>query len=104
MNIKVNSAGYGISIIYEAENVKIEEQISETIYALKEDGKKDYKQRTGEDITDSSMKMFINLLDDIIYQRKRDFDSSELIERLFEKLPQDKAEELVKKLLNDYDI
>lgn len=103
MEIKAESKSYGIDIIIEAENVKIVEDISESIYALKEDGKKDFNKRLGKDITDSYMQTFVNLLNDIAYYREADFDSTYLIETLFEKMPQEKAELLFKSLNDKYE-
>jgi hypothetical protein len=102
MKITVDSRYYGTSVIVEAENVKIEEDISESIYAKKEDGNPDFLKRLGRDITDEAMKQYVTLLDDIVYYRKADYDTSDLILRLFEKLPDDKCQEVLKTLMNDY--
>jgi len=46
----------------------------------------------------------VNVLEDIIYYREREFDSSNLIEKLFEKLPQEPAGKLLVKLNRYYAI
>jgi hypothetical protein len=40
----------------------------------------------------------------MIYYREAEFDSSSLIERLFEKLPQEVANKLLVKLKRDYEV
>ena len=46
----------------------------------------------------------LSVLDDMIYYREAEFDSSSLIERLFEKLPQEAANKLLVKLKRDYEV
>lgn len=102
MNITVDKKYYGTNIIVEADNVKIEEDISETIYGKTEDGKRDFKKRLGDDITNDGMKQFTTVMEDIVYYRNAPYDSSSLIERLFEKLPDNKQQELLKTLIRQY--
>lgn len=102
MTITVENKYFGTIVIVEAENVKIEEDISETIYGKKEDGKPDFMKRLGKDITNEAMKQFVALMDDIIYYREADYDTTDLIIKLFEKLPDDKRQELLKTLMKDY--
>ena len=98
-----NSHGF-TEVIFEAENVKVVEDISETIYALKEDGKKDINKRLGKDITEDAMSQFVRFMDDLVYYREKEFDSSDLVERLVEKLPEEKRQELLKKLFSYHEI
>ena len=100
ITLKASYAGY--DIIFKSENVIVTEDIEERIYPVSEDGKVDYKSRPLRDISDNALNQFVALLDDIIYYRKRDFNSSDLIEKLFEKLPEDSANKLFAKLKNDY--
>lgn len=102
MKITVDNRYYGTNVVVEAENVKIEEDISETIYGKKEDGKPDFMKRLGKDITNEAMKQYVALMDDIIYYREADYDTTDLIVKLFEKLPDNKQQELLKKLMRDY--
>ena len=103
MEINIKSSYGSIDVVIEAENVKINECISKSIYAKKEDGKTDFNKRLGEDITDENMEVFTRLLNDIAYYRKADYDTTDLIETLFEKMPQEKAELLFKNLNKKYE-
>lgn len=104
MEIKVKHKYSDTDIVIKADNVNIEERLSETIYELKEDGKNDYTKRKGYDITNVAMSQFAEILDDILYYRSRPFDSSTLIENLVAKLPDGKREEVIKSLCTYWDI
>lgn len=54
------------------------------------------------DVSDEAMREFGRVLEDMTYYRTREFDSSSLIETLFEKLPKDKAVELAARLKEQY--
>ena len=92
---------YGFELIIKADNVHIVEDVEERIYGKTEDGKTDFRN-VKRDIKTEVIEQFVSVLDDMIYYRQEEFDSSGLIERLFEKLPQDKVEELLKKLNEQY--
>lgn len=100
MNIEVKGRYGYTDLVFTDENVKVEFSVSEGIY-VEVEGKKDYKQRTGNDITDESLNLLAKPLEDLIYYRKRDFDSSELIKQLFDKLPVERKKELLD-ALNGY--
>ena len=102
MNITLK-ANHGYELIFEAENVKITEDIENRIYSKKEDGKLDFNLSPKRDIKTDALDQFTSVLDDMIYYRKSDFDSSNLIERLFEKLPQEVANGLLVKLRSVYE-
>lgn len=102
MNITLKRS-YGFELIFEAENIKVTEDIEERIYSKTEDGKPDYKVPPKRDIQTSAIEQFVSVLDDMIYCREAEFDSSSLIERLFEKLPSDVAIKLAEKIKRDYD-
>lgn len=93
---------YGFELIFKAENVTIFEDIEERIYGKTEDGKTDYKN-VKRDIKTDIIEQFVSVLDDMIYYREADFDSSSLIERLFEKLPQAVCDKLLVKLKRDFE-
>ena len=103
MNITLKR-NYGFELIFEAENVKVTEDIEERIYSKTEDGKTDYKIPPKRDIQTNAIEQFVSVLEDMIYYREAEFDSSSLIESLFEKLPQDTASKLLVKLKRNYDI
>lgn len=88
---------YGFELIFKAENVNVCEDIEERIYGKTEDGKTDYKN-VKRDVKTDAIEKFVSVLDDMIYYREADFDSSELIKRLFEKLPQEVCDKLLKEL------
>jgi len=103
MEIRIKSTYGSTYVLVDAENVKIEDCISESEYALKEDGKKDFSKRLGDDITDSDMQIFCSLLDDIVYYRRKPFDTSSLIQSLFDKLPEEKKSGVLKYIESAYD-
>jgi len=94
---------HGFELIFEAENVKVTEDIEIREYAKDENGKTIVDFSPKRDIKTDVLHQFVNVLDDMIYYRVAEFDSSGLIERLFEKLPLDLAHELVEKLKRDYE-
>jgi hypothetical protein len=94
---------YGFELIFKAENVNVCEDIEERIYAKTEDGKTDYKTPPKRDVKTEVVEQFVSVLDDMIYYREADFDSSSLIEKLFEKLPQQVVNDLLVKLKRDYE-
>lgn len=87
---------YGFELIFKAENVNVCEDIEERSYGKTEDGKPDYAN-VKRDVKTDVIEQFVSVLEDMIYYRKAEFDSSSLIERLFEKLSPDVAVELSKK-------
>lgn len=103
MEIKVESSYTQTTIVFIADNVKVHECISEGIYAKKEDNKLDYSRRLGKDITDEYMRMFITLMDDIVYYREKEYDSSDLIVNLFSKLPESCQKRLIIELSEEYE-
>lgn len=95
---------YGFELIFKAENVNVAEDIEERIYSKNPDGKTDFSIPPKRDIKDDAMEQVSRLLDDMAEYRQRDFDSSGTIERLFEKLPEEARQVLLKKLIKDYEI
>ena len=92
---------YGFELIFKAKNVNVCEDIEERIYSKTEDGKTDYKN-VKRDVKTDVIEQFVSVLDDMIYYREAEFDSSNLIERLFEKLPQEVCDKLLIKLNSNY--
>lgn len=96
---------YRDNLIITADNVKIEEDVTHNIYAKKEDGKNDYsKILIRDEISEEYLNMFSSVLDEMIYRRKQDYDSSSLIVSLFEKLPEAKQKDIQYKLSIMYPI
>lgn len=102
MNIEIKGSWSGKDIIYSAENVRIEENILERIYEKDENGKTNFSKLKVEDITDEILTQYTSLLDELFFYRKRDFNSSEMIEQAFDKLPEDIQQALLEKLNKDY--
>jgi hypothetical protein len=102
MEISLNTRNYGYFLTIKADNVLIEEDIEQRTYFKTEDGKTDFKKAPIRDVSTDALDQFARLLDDMIHYREARFDSSDLIERLFEKLPKDKADELLKSLVKTY--
>jgi hypothetical protein len=103
MNITLKR-NYGFELIFEAENVRVTEDIESREYPKDKNGKTVINLNPKRDIKTDALEQFVNVLDDIIFFREAEFDSSNLIERLFEKLPSDVAIKLAKKIKRDYDV
>jgi len=95
---------YGYYLVFKAENVNVEEDIEQRIYSKTEDGKTDFSKPPTRDINTGILDQFIRVVDDLIDYRVEKYDSSCLIERLFEKLPDDSIQKLLSKLNRDYEI
>jgi hypothetical protein len=93
---------YGFELIFKAENVCVTEDIEDRIYPKTDDGKTDFRN-VKRDVKTDVIEQFVSVLDDMISYREAKFDSSDLIERLFEKLPNDKIDILLAKLKRDYE-
>nr|DAI89674.1 MAG TPA: hypothetical protein [Caudoviricetes sp.] len=102
MNIEIKGSWSGKDIVYTAENVKIEENVLERIYEKDENGKTNFSKLKVEDITDEALEQFTQLTEELLYYRKRDFDTSELICQAFNKLPQEKIKAILEQLNKDY--
>jgi len=92
-------ARHCFELIIEAENVKIVEDIEERVYIR---GEEKQLIRIEKDILEEPIMDIINVLDEIMYRRVKEIDSSTLIETLFTKLPSNIAHDLVEKLYKDY--
>lgn len=99
ISIKKN---YGIDLIFVAENVNVTEDIESRVYQKNEEGKTDFKN-VKRDVKTEVIEQFVSVLDDMIYYRVEEFNSSDLIERLFEKLPKENIDILLSKLKRDYE-
>jgi hypothetical protein len=101
MTIELN-ARYGYELIIEAENVRLVEDIESREYPKDQNGKIIYNGSPNRDVSTDAIRQFTSVLENMIYYRKADFDSSELIKLLFEKLPDDVAIDLAKWATNEY--
>jgi hypothetical protein len=102
MNIKFKKK-HGYELIFELQNVRVTEDIEERFYGKTGDGKTDYRN-VKRDVKTDAIEQFINVLDDMVYYRQAELDSSSLIERLFEKLPEAIQNKLLAKLKRDYEV
>jgi len=92
-------SGYWLNV--KAENVAIEEDVESRVYTKKE-GKIDYSVPVKRDVKTEALDTFARILDDMVYYREEPYDSSDLIERLVDKLPGGKVGELIRKLQNTH--
>ena len=92
--------GYYLNIV--ADNVKIEEDVESRIYTKDENGKILPDSNVIRDVKTSSIVMVERVLSDMIYYRKEEYDSTDLIKNLFDKLPSEKAKELAGMLYDEY--
>jgi hypothetical protein len=97
-------ANYGYELIFKADNVNVCEDIEERVYPKTAEGKPDFKQPPNRDISTDAMDTIANLFGDMAYYRKADYDSSSLIETLFEKLSETCRADLLERLNNSYEI
>lgn len=102
MTITLDTTHYGFYLRVIADNVNIQEDIEERIYPKKDDGKFDFSKAPIRDITSDSIDQINTLLCDMVYYRKAEYDSSDLIKLLFKKLPDSVAKELSIYLEKDY--
>ena len=98
MEINLNTSNYGYDLVITADNVKIVEDVETRTYLKNESG----KSYVEKDVSEESLQQISQVLGDMVYCRKADFDSSDLIKQLFEKLPQETAEKLVESLHKDF--
>jgi hypothetical protein len=101
MEIKLKASYYGAYIIVDAENVHIEDYVTNLLYPLKEDGTKDLTAYPQKCIKTDSMNDISGLMYDMVSNRTRPYDSSDLILRLFDKLPDEVKQDLIQKLKNE---
>jgi len=101
MNITLKK-NHGFELIFEAENVKVTEDIESREYPKDDNGKIIVNLSPKRDIQTSAIEQIVNVLDDMIYYRNAEFDSSNLIEHLFEKLPPSVAKQLAEKIVVEY--
>ena len=94
---------YGYAIVIRADNVNIEEDIEDREYANGPDGKIDWSKPPTRDIRTDAIRQIADLLDDLIYYREKEYDSSELIKRLFDKLPESVTGGLLAHLRKQWD-
>lgn len=92
---------FGAYLVIKADNVVIEEDIEKRIYQKDVSGKMILTGAT-TDINENWIMMFERVLDDMIEYRKADYDSSDLIKHLFEKLPENKVNDLLTYLQKNY--
>ena len=98
MEIKLDASNHSYTIIVVDDNVKINLDAESREYFKTPDGKIDFDKRPKRDIDKNILEQFTILLDELIYYREAEFDSSNLIQNLFEKLPEDKKVLLLEQL------
>ena len=93
---------YGPTIVIDAENVHIEEDVETRTYINGPDGKVDYNIAPKRDVDTIILDQFTSVLDDLIECRVEKYDSSDLILRLFDKLPRNAVENVLGELNRVY--
>ena len=100
MTIEFKKSFYGYDIIIEADNVKICEDVESREYQKDENGK--VVGNPKRDVCTSAMEMVSKTMEDMVYYRVEEFDSTSLIENLFEKLPELGRARIIEKLNKEY--
>lgn len=93
---------HGYYLIFKADNVNVEEDIETREYTKGENGKIDFKIPPKRDIDTGVLNQIVSLLEDMIYYRDAEYDSTDLIKNLFCKLPAESAQELSVLLEKEY--
>lgn len=100
MKIELKTS-YGYYLVINADNVHIEEDIESREYEKDENGKiKNINPK--RDINTGYLDEVVSLLDDMIYYREAEYDSSDLVVGLFNKLPTNAVQSLLTKLNEEY--
>lgn len=100
MTIEFKKSFYGYDLIIEADNVKICEDVESREYQKDENGK--VVGNPKRDVCTSAMDMVSKTMEDMVYYRFEEFDSTSLIENLFEKLPELGRARILEKLNKEY--
>ena len=100
MTIEFKKSFYGYDLIIEADNVKICEDVESREYQKDENGK--VVGNPKRDVCTSAMDMVSKTMEDMVYYRFEEFDSTSLIENLFEKLPALGRARILEKLNKEY--
>lgn len=90
------------NLVITADNVMITEDIEERTYRKDENGKTIFDLNPKRDVKTEFLVQFSTVLDDLIYYRVKEYDSSELIRNLFGKLPANIANDLAKDLFEKF--
>ena len=101
MNIKLET-NCGFLLIFESGNARFAEDVESREYQRDSDGKIIVNAAPKTDIKTDALEQVARIFEDMIYYRKAEFDSGELIERLFEKLPDNVAMDLAEKIKSKY--
>lgn len=97
MEISLNASYHSYILKIEDGSYKLELDIEKRAYPIDDiSGKIDTKKPVERDIDEQYISKLSRVLEDMIYYRKKEFDSSDLIFHLFQKLPEVKKEELLK--------
>lgn len=99
MEISLNKSYGNIEVIFESENTRVTEDIADRIYEKDAYGKSVLKSK---DVGTIQLESILCFVEDLVYERKREFDGSKLIERLFEKLPPEWQGHLLEKLTTEH--
>jgi hypothetical protein len=104
MQISLETRYCYLLVVSDDDGTQITENIQSTEYPRDENGKVITSVRPKLDIKTGALEEVSNVLYDMIRYREAEFDSSDLIQQLFEKLPKQMAHVLCKELEHDYNI
>ncbi len=99
MEIEFKRAGYGYTLTAKANGASIEDDAEERIYPKDGSGK---IIRTERDVCTKTMDCMVRALDDMFYYREKPYEASELVKRIFDKLPREYIKPLLDSLNEDY--
>ena len=100
MNIQVKNR-YGMEVVItDGDNCIAVDAEKRTYSFKKEDGKTDWS-KCEKDIDEEILEEFSCALSDLIYYREKEYDSSDVILSLFEKLPEQQKQEVYEKIKDE---
>jgi hypothetical protein len=100
MEIRLKGTNVSHEIVVKDTNVLIEFDATEREWIKDENGK---AIRSINDISDEALNMFTTVTEDLIYYRQKEYDSSNLIIQLFDKLSEGRKDMLLDQLRADYE-
>jgi hypothetical protein len=100
MEIKVNSTSLSYDVRIKDTNVLIEFDATDREWIKDKNGK---AVRCTSDVSDEALDIFSTVTEDLIYYRQKEYDSSNLIKQLFDKLSEVMQTGLLEELNKEYE-
>ncbi len=102
MKIYLDTRHYGLIFTLESNGTTFQEDVETRKYKLDKEGKISLNSPVIRDIDVDFTNQIVRLLEDIMYYKSNEYDSSDLITALFENLPSEVAEKLSEDLYSIY--